>query len=125
MKGKILLVEDDLDLMHLFNDALVSGGYQVDGFTEPSKAFSHFKDNSNDYDLVISDVRMPQMSGLELVKKINQVDKDVKVLLMSAFEMESDNLKELKLNEFLQKPLHIEQLINTVKKYLDKKSAGK
>jgi two-component SAPR family response regulator len=65
------------------------------------------------------------MSGLELVKKINQVDKDVKVLLMSAFEMESDNLKELKLNEFLQKPLHIEQLINTVKKYLDKKSAGK
>jgi two-component SAPR family response regulator len=68
---------------------------------------------------------MPQMSGLELVKKINQVDKDVKVLLMSAFEMESDNLKELKLNEFLQKPLHIEQLINTVKKYLDKKSAGK
>jgi DNA-binding NtrC family response regulator len=68
---------------------------------------------------------MPQMSGLELVKKINQVDKDVKVLLMSAFEMESDNLKELKLHEFLQKPLHIEQLINTVKKYLDKKSAGK
>jgi two-component SAPR family response regulator len=64
---------------------------------------------------------MPEMSGLELVKKINQVNKDVKVLLMSAFEMESDNLKELKLNEFLQKPLHIEQLINTVKKYLDKK----
>jgi hypothetical protein len=49
------------------------------------------------------------------------VNKDVRVLLMSAFEMESDNFKELKLNEFLQKPLHIEQLINTVKKYLDKK----
>lgn len=122
MNGKILLVEDDLDLMRLFNDALTVGGYQVDGFTEPSKAFSHFKDNSHDYDLVISDVRMPQMSGLELVKKINEVNKDVKVLLMSAFEMESDNLKELKLNEFIQKPLHIEQLIKTVKKYLDKSS---
>lgn len=122
MNGKILLVEDDLDLMRLFNDALTVGGYQVDGFTEPSKAFSHFKDNSHDYDLVISDVRMPQMSGLELVKKINEVNKNVKVLLMSAFEMESDNLKELKLNEFLQKPLHIEQLIKTVKKYLDKSS---
>jgi DNA-binding NtrC family response regulator len=123
--GKILLVEDDLDLMHLFNDALLSGGYQVDGFTEPLKAFSHFKDNPHRYDLVISDVRMPQMSGLELVKKINQVNKDVKVLLMSAFEMEKDSLKELKLNDFLQKPLHIEQLMNTVKKYLDKKSTTK
>lgn len=125
MNGRILLVEDDLDLMRLFNDVLTVGGYQVDGFTEPSKAFSHFKDNSHDYDLVISDVRMPQMSGLELVKKINEVNKDVKVLLMSAFEMESDNLKELKLNEFLQKPLHIEQLINTVKKYLDKSSVDR
>jgi DNA-binding response OmpR family regulator len=120
MTRKILLVEDDLDLMHLFNDALIAGGYQVDGFTEPLVAFSHFKANPHDYNLVISDVRMPQMSGLELVKKINQVNRDVKVLLMSAFEMERDNLKELKLNDFLAKPLHIAQLMNTVKKYLDK-----
>lgn len=121
MNGRILLVEDDLDLMRLFYDALITGGYKVDGFTEPMTAYSQFKNNPDQYDLIITDVRMPQMSGIELIKNINKVNKEVKVLLMSAFEMERGNLKELKLEEFLQKPLHLEQLLKTVKKYVHEK----
>ena len=121
VNGRILLVEDDPDLMRLFYDALITGGYKVDGFTEPMKAYSQFKNNADQYDLIITDVRMPQMSGIELIKNINKVNKEVKVLLMSAFEMERGNLKELELEEFLQKPLHLEQLLNTVKKYVHEK----
>ena len=85
------------------------------------KAYSQFKNNADQYDLIITDVRMPQMSGIELIKNINKVNKEVKVLLMSAFEMERGNLKELELEEFLQKPLHLEQLLKTVKKYVHEK----
>lgn len=94
--GRILLVEDDSDLLQLFHDALDSTGFQVDGFIDPLKAYSHFQENSHVYDLVISDVRMSGLSGIQLARKIKAVKKDVKVFLMSAFDMTDDRSSELK-----------------------------
>lgn len=70
INSRILLVEDDSDLLQLFHDALNGAGFQVDGFAEPVKAYSHFRENSDVYDLVISDVRMPGLSGIQLAKRL-------------------------------------------------------
>jgi two-component system, cell cycle response regulator CpdR len=118
LSNKVLLVEDDADLAELFSQALVTGGYTVEKFTDPLEACSHFEENPTKYKLVISDVRMPGMTGLELVKRINEINRNVKVLLMSAFEVnsQSSELKELTIEAFLKKPMHVSQFLSVVKK---------
>jgi DNA-binding NtrC family response regulator len=118
--SRILLVEDDSELAELFFQVLSTGGYKVDKFTDPMEACLNFEKNPIKYQLVISDVRMPGMSGFELIKRINQINRKVKVLLMSAFEVTnlSSELKEVSLEKFLQKPIHINQLLSTVENCL-------
>ena len=66
--SRILLVEDESDLMQLYRDVLSGAGHEVDGFADPLEAYSHFHANSGLYDSVISDVRMQGMSGIQLAK---------------------------------------------------------
>jgi DNA-binding response OmpR family regulator len=108
-----------------------TGGYYFvnvcnnDGFTDSLAAYSHFQENSERYDAVISDVRMQGMSGVQLAKKLKDVSKDVQIFLMSAFEMNEDphsELREIELKEFLQKPFHMKQLVAMVEKHIGQKS---
>ena len=69
------------------------------------------------YGLLITDVNMPEMSGFELIRKIKKLNIDIKVLLISAFEVQPDfnfELKETEPKNFLKKPIHVQQLIETV-----------
>ena len=85
--NSILVVDDELDIVLIFKRALSRQGYTVFGFTDPLLALEHFKANSADYGLVITDVRMPRMSGFELAAKIKVTKQDAKVVFMSAFEV--------------------------------------
>jgi DNA-binding NtrC family response regulator len=104
--AKILLVEDDADLSQLFADALFQSGYYVDKFTDPLEALSIFEHNPNNYDLVLSDIRMPGITGLDLIRKIKEINPNIKCVLMSAFETDSfqAEIMELELSSFMKKP---------------------
>lgn len=122
--SRILLVEDESDLMQLYRDVLCGAGHQVNGFTDPLVAYTHFQNNSGQYDAVISDVMMSGMSGIQLAKKLKEIRHDVQVFMMSAFkitEEHSSDLMEIGLKEFLQKPFHMQQLITIVEKHLGRK----
>jgi two-component system OmpR family response regulator len=111
--------------MQLYHDVLCGAGHEVDGFTDPLEAYSHFQANSGLYDGVISDVMMQGMSGIQLAKILKEINKDVKIFLMSAFEFTEDHnsdLKEIGLEEFLQKPFHMQQLTAMVEKHIGQKS---
>ena len=123
--SRILLVEDETDLMELYRDVLSGAGHEVDGFTDPLKAYSHFQENTDRYDAVISDVRMEGMSGIQLAIKLKGINKNVKIFLMSAFEFTDKNnsdIKEIELKDFLQKPFHMQQLLSMVEKHIGQKS---
>jgi DNA-binding NtrC family response regulator len=123
--SRILLVEDESDLMQLYCDVLCGAGHEVDGFTHPLEAYSHFQGNSNLYDAVISDVRMSGMSGIQLAKKLKEIKNDIQIFLMSAFEIAEDHhsdLKEIGLEEFLQKPFHMQQLLAMVEKNIGQRA---
>lgn len=116
MKSRILLIEDDADLLQLFTDALTDSGYYVDKFTNPLEALSVFEHNPNDYDLVLSDVRMPEINGIRLIKKMKDINENINCVLMSAFDVGSyqEEMEELELKTFMRKPMHIEQLVKAV-----------
>lgn len=122
--SRILLVEDETDLMQLYRDVLSGAGHEVEGFTDSLAAYSRFQENPDRYDAVISDVRMQGMSGVQLAKKLKDVNKDVQVFLMSAFEFNEDHnsdLREIGLREFLQKPFHMKQLVAMVERHIGQK----
>ena len=94
--SRILLVEDESDLMDLYRDVLCSAGHEVEGFADPLVAYSHFQENSGLYDAVISDVRMQGISGIQLAKKLKEIRNDVQVFLMSAFEICEEHNSDLR-----------------------------
>jgi len=82
-KGKnILIVDDDKDFTSLYETFLKYDGYKVDVFTDPVDALSSFKKYT--YDLVLLDLKMPQMNGIELSHKIKEIDSNVIICFTTA-----------------------------------------
>ena len=115
----ILLVDDDYDIVNLFKDLLENRNYEVTGFTNPLEALEHYKTNWNRYGLVISDIRMPGMTGFDLLKDIKKIDKTISLFLMSAYDViEFSELEGIKIDGFIQKTIRIKVLLSTLEKHL-------
>jgi DNA-binding NtrC family response regulator len=116
----ILAIDDERDIVNLVRDSLQVYGFKVRTFTEPSAALEHFISHSKDYDIVISDIRMPGMNGYQFVKHVKERNSKVKVILMTAFEIDDKEfhniLSDIKVDAFLQKPFSIQQLNNVLEK---------
>lgn len=83
MKIKILVVDDEPDITLTLKTTLEATGlFQIDAFNEPSMALSHFKPSV--YDLMVLDIKMPEMDGFELLREIKKVDENVKVCFLTA-----------------------------------------
>ena len=89
----VSVVDDDIGTARLFHEALRQNidGISVFSFTDPVKAFEHFTENKENYALVISDLRMPGLNGLELLKKVKTLNPKVRTILMSAYNFEEEN----------------------------------
>ncbi|HET9805329.1 MAG TPA: response regulator [Nitrososphaeraceae archaeon] len=115
----ILLVDDERDIVNLFTEVFKSRNYDVFGFTNPLKALEHYKKNYDQYGMVISDIRMPEMNGLDLVKNLKKIDTNISIILMSAYvNIDYSQLNDITINAFIQKPIQIKELLSTVEKYL-------
>jgi CheY-like chemotaxis protein len=101
--------------------------YTVISFVNPVEALDYFNKNFADCSLVITDYGMPQMSGIDLIKKIREKDQNYtkKIILISATIKGNilndyyDELSNLKVNKILEKPLSIEILKNEIKTLIE------
>src|SRR4030095_6700023 len=114
--GSILILDDDFDISNLLKIALIKQGYSVFSFTDPLLALEHFKINHSTYSLVITDLRMPGMSGFEFLNDIKTIKPKINVILMSAFDMTGDveftnYSKNYVIDGFIQKPISMKNLI--------------
>ena len=117
----VSIVDDEIDVTELFQDALCDNidGITVVAFNDPIIALEHFTENRENYALVISDLRMPNLNGLELLKKIKKLNEKVRTLLISAYDIENDvvfqHYVELGIiDSFIPKPVTINQLCQKV-----------
>jgi DNA-binding NtrC family response regulator len=118
----ILAVDDESAIVDIIKQSLQRQEFKVCTFTDPFNALAHFNsDSKEDYHhIVLSDIRMPGMNGYEFVRKVKESNPKVKIMLMSAFEIQEKEfhniLPDIKVDAFLQKPFSIEQLNNVVEK---------
>jgi CheY-like chemotaxis protein len=120
------LVDDAKDTVYTFDVYLKSLGYSTISFVNPVEALNYFNKNFTNCILVITDYGMPQMSGLDLIKKIRETDRNhrIKIIVISATVKNdiinyNDKFLNLKIDKFLEKPLSLEELKNEVKKLVN------
>ena len=106
-RQKILVVDDEYDNAFVLKSGLErKGGYNVDVFTNPFTALNDFQADS--YDLILIDVRMPDMNGFDLYKKIKERDSKVKICFLSASQYTYEEFKKyeptIEQNHFIEKP---------------------
>ena len=122
-KPSVLILDDDLEIVTLMKMGLQHNSFNVFGFTDPSLALEHFRLNAANYGLVISDIRMPQMNGFEFIKKVKEIKPEIKVFLMTAFEINDIEFRRVlpstRIDEFIQKPISIERLNTLVRTHVE------
>lgn len=118
----VSIVDDELDITELFHDAVCDSidGVSVVSFNDPVIALEHFTQNKERYALVISDFRMPNLTGLELLKKVKKFRSNVRTILVSAYEVEYNAvfqryMQESIIDSFIEKPVTINQLCQRVR----------
>jgi DNA-binding NtrC family response regulator len=121
----VTVVDDDISTALFFHEALRQNidGISVFSFTDPVKAFEHFTENKENYALVISDLRMPGLNGLELLKKVKTSNPKVRTILMSAYNFEEEEkfqqyMEEAVINSTIEKPVTMNRLYERVREQL-------
>ena len=116
------MVDDDKDIVYTFDIFLKSIGYSTVSSVNPIEALNYFNKNFTNCILVITDYGMPQMSGLDLIKKIRETDRNhrIKIIVISATVKNdiinyNNKVLNLKVDKFLEKPLHLQELKNEIK----------
>lgn len=123
-KNRILIVDDEPDIARLFKLGLErQGGFEVDVYNDPIIALSNYRPGI--YDLLLLDIKMPEMNGLELYQSIREKEKEeneggeIRVCFITAFEesyIEFERLfPKLQIDCFIRKPISIDKLVETVK----------
>ena len=121
IKKRILLVDDEPDITLTFKIALESTGlFEVYTFNEPLKALANFK--AHFYDLVLTDIKMPKMTGCEFSQKITETDNDAKVCFLTASEYyhgDNGNREQKEAECFIKKPIGIGELVKQINSILE------
>lgn len=118
----ILIVDDEEELAALFKHSVEAMGLDAVSFTNPLLAFEYFRSNKNKFSLIITDLRMPGMCGLELAKKVRELNDSVKILLITAFDsvdLESNEAyQSAKIDKVIQKPIKLSFLKKIIEEKL-------
>ncbi|PIE56841.1 MAG: hypothetical protein CSA34_02455 [Desulfobulbus propionicus] len=118
--GRILVVDDELPITEYMTQVLQSAGYEVEAFTSSKEALTAFKNSRESPELLITDMGMPGLTGLELATKIHRYAPEVPVIICTGFseEVTQDNYNEKGINGFLPKPFTADNLIQEVHRVL-------
>ncbi len=113
-KTAILIVDDESDVLTIFKKSLELAGHSTYGFVNPVAALEHFRQDPKAYQIIITDVRMPGMTGLQLASEVRKIKWGVKIILMSSFEINMPEFKRvlpsLNIDGIFDKPVGLDKL---------------
>jgi len=118
---RILLVDDDKSIANLEFKALKRLGYHVTFYTDSLKALTHFSETPFNYDLIITDMAMPNLPGDKLAKELISINPDIPIIICTGYSerLNDEKAKDIGIKGFLMKPVIKSQLASMVRKVLD------
>jgi two-component system, cell cycle response regulator CpdR len=116
--AKIILAEDDSDMRRFLVKALQSAGYDVISFDNGLSAYQRLREEP--FELLLTDIVMPEMDGIELARHASELDPDIKIMFITGFAAVALNPDTAapKAAKVLSKPVHLRELVNEVQKML-------
>ncbi|MFH2067108.1 MAG: PAS domain S-box protein [Pseudomonadota bacterium] len=120
---QVLFVDDEKFLVDIGIEMLNDLGYKVEGRTSSHDALEAFRANPDKYDIVITDMTMPEMTGDKLAMEIKKIRSDIPIIICSGFsrEMTQEKAQRIGVRSFLNKPITMEEMAQTIRKELDRK----
>jgi two-component system, OmpR family, response regulator ChvI len=121
-RSRILLVDDEADIVHVLKRGLEIKGFEVDAYDSPQEASDSFKPNL--YDLAILDIRMPSLNGFALYRQMKKIDPSLTACFLSAFEIHPEEFKKVfpsmanSVKTIIKKPVTINNLIKEIAPFL-------
>ena len=116
----IIVVDDEIELATLFKTFMNQQGFNTISFVDPVLALEYFKETSDKHSLIITDLRMPGLNGLELAKKVRELNTNIRIFLMTAFEIRDlenhVDFKMAKIDRLIQKPVRFSNLKEMINK---------
>jgi DNA-binding NtrC family response regulator len=109
----IVLVDDNEDMLQIFKAYLTKNGYNVHAFSDPKMAYEHIKYAPEEFAVLLSDIRMPGMSGFELARNVKALNSKIKIIFMTAFDFTMSELQDIlpsvEIAGVLEKPFRLER----------------
>jgi len=118
---RIMLVDDEHAIVKSLSSILRSAGYRITEFTDSMQAADNFKNNYQDYDIVITDNSMPKLTGTDLAKEIKRHNPEIPVILMSGFVNKNieNSAKELGVDMIVNKPISAVKVTELIRRFFD------
>ena len=118
-----MLVEDEQEILRMEEIMLSRLGYRVQAYSNSDEALEAFQKSQTDFDLVITDMTMPKMTGAELAKKLLAIRSDIPIILCSGFNeiINEKKAKAIGIREYVMKPLTLRDFAGTIRNVLDEK----
>jgi DNA-binding NtrC family response regulator len=119
---RILVIDDDASVRNMLSIVLKKGGYDVSSADSSEAALKRLKNEA--FDLLISDIKMPGISGIDLLRKIKAISPEVPVIMITAYASTNDAVEAMKLGaeDYVSKPFDLEELKRTIEKSLHKRN---
>ncbi len=118
----ILFVDDEISIVNMVQRMFERLGYKVQTATTPQDALDRFALNPDYFDLVITDMTMPQMTGVKLSEKLMDIRPDIPIIICTGYSalVDEEKAKELRLAAYVMKPINMRETAQTIRKILDK-----
>ena len=117
--SSVLLIDDDKDVLTVLKRSLELRGMNTYGFSNPILAVEDFRNNAANYDIVVTDIRMPDMNGFEVARAVKEVRPDIKIAFITAFEINKSEFEKVlpstKVDAFIAKPVKLGTFVERIK----------
>jgi DNA-binding response OmpR family regulator len=119
----VVIVDDEIELANLFKVYFHKAGFDAVSFTDPRMALDFMRNNTKAFSLLLTDLRMPHMSGIELAREIRKINNKIKIILITAFMtadlIDDENFKNARIDTVVQKPVKFSNLKEAIAQLLN------
>lgn len=124
-KIRILICDDDKDICEYMQTLLEKDGYLVKTISDPTKVEAEIR--ANEYHLLVVDLMMPKIHGIELVQRIRKIDTDVAIVVFTGFPTLDTALQAIKydVDDYLKKPLNVDEFREVLERVMNKKGLSR